>query len=438
MMRKKALLLLTSIFIATSPITVLAEDINTFELSTYKKGMESEDIKLIQKALKKAGIYNHDEITSYYGEITKNAVKNFQLKYNLDADGVAGKSTLEKMEELGLFTYGNLTLPFYEKDIHHEDVKILQKALREEGFYNNDFETTYFGPDTEEAVRRFQKKYDLYVDGIVGHSTIDKMVALGLVTNNKRANGVNNKFIGSLSLTIYEKGMKHPEVKIIQQALKKCVDFNEDFTTYYGSTTEKAVKDFQKKYKLKADGVVGSSTIEKMKELGLVTYKVSRGNVKRGYGEYLDWWKQVKKMLKRNKTILTIQDLETGLKFKVKYTAGSNHADVEALSKKDTSIIKKIWGGFSWERRPVLVALNGRRIAASMTAMPHAGVEGKTGGKYVSGRSGGYGYGYNFDFIKGNGMSGHIDLHFKNSQRHKDDKKDPKHQAAIKRAAGLK
>ncbi len=135
---------------------------------------------------------------------------------------------------------------------------------------------------------------------------------------------------------------------------------------------------------------------------------------------------------------MTVQDFETGLQFKVKYTAGSNHADVETLTHNDTNIMKKIWGGFSWERRPVLVFLNGRTIAASMTAMPHAGVEGKTAGQTVSGRSGGYGTGYNYDFVKGNGMSGHVDIHFKNSLRHKDNRQDSKHQSAIKKAAGLR
>ena len=234
--------------------------------------------------------------------------------------------------------------------------------------------------------------------------------------------------------------MSHPEVKIIQQVLKQCGTFNEEsYTTYFGDATENAVKDFQRKYELDVDGVVGGSTLEKMKSLGFITYSlVSRGNAKRGYGEYLEW-KTVKKMLVRNKTTMTVQDLKTGSKFKVKVTAGSNHADVETITKNDTNAMKKIWGGkFSWERRPVLVYVNGKVIAASMTAMPHAGVESKTAGKNVSGRSGGYGYGYNFDFVKGNGMSGHVDIHFKNSRRHKDNRKDPKHQASVKIAAGLK
>lgn len=433
-MRKTVAAILTSICLLSTTSTALAAESQYLNLSSYKKGMEHQDIKVIQQALMKDGVFNHDELTTYYGSITENAVIKFQKKYGLTADGVIGKSTIEKMATLGLFTYGNLSLKVYKKSMTHSDIKIIQEALRDIGTYKGDDITTYFGSVTEMAVKDFQSMYGLDADGVVGGSTIKKMETLGLVTHNIGVTGV----IGNLTLAKYEKGMSHPEVKIIQQVLQQCDTFNEEsFTTYFGPATEKAVKDFQSKYGLAVDGVVGGGTLEKMKSLGMITFTVSRGSAKRGAGEYLDW-KDVKKKLVRNKTILTVQDLKTGSKFKVKVTAGSNHADVEPTSKNDTNVIKKIWGGFNWDRRPVLVYLNGRVIAASMTAMPHAGVESKPAGKNVSGRSGGYGYGYNYDFVKGNGISGHLDIHFKNSRRHKDNKKDPKHQACVKISAGLK
>ncbi|MCT4563093.1 MAG: peptidoglycan-binding protein [Maledivibacter sp.] len=433
-MKRIVAAILTSICLISTTTTAFAAESQYFKFSSYKKGMDNTDIKVIQEALKKDGVFNHNELTTYYGTITENAVISFQKKYGLTADGIIGKSTIDKMDSLGLFTHGNLSLRVYKPGMTHSDIEIIQEALRDIGTYKGDSITTYFGSVTEKAVKDFQGMHGLASDGVVGGSTIKKMEILGLVTHNIGVSGV----LGNLTLAKYEKGMSHPEVKIIQRALKQCGTFNEDsFTTYFGSVTEKSVKDFQRKYGLAVDGVVGGGTLEKMKSLGLINFTVSRGSAKRGAGEYLDW-KNVKKLLVRNKTVLTVKDLSTGLKFKVKVTAGSNHADVEPVSKNDTNVIKKIWGGFSWERRPALVYLNGRVIAASMTAMPHAGVESKPAGKNVSGRSGGYGYGYNFDFIKGNGISGHLDIHFKNSRRHKDNKKDPKHQVCIKKAAGIK
>ncbi|KXG77883.1 hypothetical protein AN619_03370 [Thermotalea metallivorans] len=242
------------------------------------------------------------------------------------------------------------------------------------------------------------------------------------------------------SKQVYKLGMNHRDVQVIQEALKKDGVFkNSRMTTYFGPITQRAVKDFQKKYGLKADGVVGKATIAKMEFLGLFENRaeaISRGS-RRVRGEYLDWWSQVSKMIQRN-DVLKIEDVETGKTFRVMVTAGTNHADVEPLTKEDTSVIKDIWGGFRWDRRPVLVYAGDRVIAGSMTAMPHAGVDGLPGGQTVSNRSGGYGRGYNFDFVKDNGMDGHIDLHFKNSLRHKDDKQDPKHQQAVQKAAGIR
>jgi hypothetical protein len=150
--------------------------------------------------------------------------------------------------------------------------------------------------------------------------------------------------------------------------------------------------------------------------------------------ELLDWWTQAKNVFKIGTTAV-VQDVRTGKTFRIVRTMGSNHADCEAASKADADIIKSIWGGFSWDTRPVIVNIGGRRLAASMSSLPHAGVDSAPAFKVVDNRSEGYGRGENLDTIKGNGMDGHFDVHFLNSTRHKDGKVDPRHQAAIKEAA---
>lgn len=151
--------------------------------------------------------------------------------------------------------------------------------------------------------------------------------------------------------------------------------------------------------------------------------------------ELLDWWKDAQYVFPRGASAV-VQDLYTGKTFKIVRSMGTNHADSEAASKADTEIIKSIWGGFSWTRRPVIVIINGRRLAASMSAMPHAGIDALPAYQTVDNRSDGYGRGENLDVIKGNGMDGHFDIHFLNSTRHKDNQIDPQHQAMIKIAAG--
>lgn len=132
-------------------------------------------------------------------------------------------------------------------------------------------------------------------------------------------------------------------------------------------------------------------------------------------------WSEASKVIPRG-SVVTIEDVYTGKKFQIKRTFGTNHADVEALTKSDTQMIKQIWGGFTWERRPVIVHTKGRRLAASMSGMPHAGST--------------------LDAVKGNGMSGVMDLHFRGSRKHKEGNisatTDPLHQQAISKAAQYK
>lgn len=332
----------------------------------------------------------------------------------------------------------NLDFDLYKKGMENKDIRIIQQALKKDGVYNHGEFTTYFGDITEKAVIKFQKKYNLPSDGVIGDKTVNKMEVLGLFTANNGTTIVIN-FDGKE----YKKGTHHENIEKVQRALSIDGVFDEkEFTTYFGPVTEKAVKAFQKKYDLTPDGVVGIGTLTKMKSIGLIDFSVSkavsRGTNRSIYGEYLDWFKEVRNKLVKIGAVLEIQDLNTGLKFKVKATYGTNHADIEAASAKDTEIIKKIWGGFSWERRPVLVKINNRTIAASMNGMPHAGKEKYPEGQYISNRSGGYGKGYNYDKVKDNGMEGVVCLHFKNSLLHKNNKQDAKHQNAVKKAAGIK
>ncbi|MBS3994227.1 MAG: peptidoglycan-binding protein [Alkaliphilus sp.] len=268
--------------------------------------------------------------------------------------------------------------------------------------------------------------------------------------------GISSSFVSAeefiFSKNAYKVGMNHSDIKVLQEALRKDGSFTHGVTTtYFGTITERAVMDFQKRNGLLADGIVGKRTLNKMKELGIlltdvelnstaVAAPISRGTVSRSaaQGLYLDWFTELSKKIINRQDILVIEDVDTGKSFKVKVTAGTNHADCEALSIEDTEIMKDIWGGFSWDRRAVLVHKDDSVIAASMTNMPHAGVESKPGGETVSNRSGGFGRGYNFDFIKNNGMDGHVDLHFKNSRTHGSNRIDDQHQNAVKLAAGLK
>jgi LysM repeat protein len=131
------------------------------------------------------------------------------------------------------------------------------------------------------------------------------------------------------------------------------------------------------------------------------------------YGEYLDWWDGAQYVFATNK-IAKVTDFETGKTFNVKRTIGANHADCEPVTSNDTQIAKGIWGGFTWKTRAIIVEVDGRKIAGSMSFMPHG-----------------------IQYIDGNNFNGHFDIHFLNSTRHKDGLIDNYHQDMIRVAAGI-
>lgn len=154
--------------------------------------------------------------------------------------------------------------------------------------------------------------------------------------------------------------------------------------------------------------------------------------------ETINWWSEANKVFARG-IIAQVEDVYSGKKFMIKRTTGTNHADCETLTKEDTKIMKEIWGGYTWERRPIVLEINGRKLAASMAGMPHAGIDSAPALAVINKRSGGYGKGQNLDFIKDNEMNGVFDVHFPGSTRHMDRKAkavvDPEHQKAIQVAA---
>lgn len=241
-------------------------------------------------------------------------------------------------------------------------------------------------------------------------------------------------------------GSRGSEVTKLQTQLKKLGYFDVIPTGHFGSITKEAVKKFQRDKGLAADGIFGPRTAAALNNTGTSSRSsTSRTQIQSAAAkseketkiELLDWWTQASKIFTRGSNAKVI-DVRTGKSFNIKRTYGGNHADCETLTKEDTEIMKDIWGGFNWNRRPVIIEIDGRFLAASMAGMPHAGLDNKPVNATVSGRSGGYGRGTNLDTVKNNNMNGHFDVHFKNSRTHGSNKVDSAHQKAIKEAAAAK
>jgi hypothetical protein len=130
------------------------------------------------------------------------------------------------------------------------------------------------------------------------------------------------------------------------------------------------------------------------------------------FGELIPWEEADQLFPKYAKA--RIVDVDTRLSFRVQRRAGTEHADVQPLTKADTEIMKTIYQGkWSWQRKAIIVELeSGHRLAASMHGMPHgAGA------------------------ISGNNFNGHFCVHFLGSTTHGSKSPNTAHQIMVWKAA---
>jgi len=317
------------------------------------------------------------------------------------------------------------------------EVTKLQDDLRALGYFHVD-STGYYGPITAEAVRNLQRDYGLEQDGIAGPKTfslIDRL--LGRTGTYEQANRGESAISTS---QVLKKGMSGDSVMQLQNSLKALGYFYVEPTGYYGDITVSSVLNFQRDHGLEQDGVAGPKTLSAINNLlgrgdTRAEEPVSRGNTADASTYLVPWFGEAEYIFSIG-DVADVLDIETGLSFKVKRTYGYNHADVETLTQADTDILLSIYGGqWSWVRRAIVVTVNGRKMAASMAAMPHAGLDSQPANAYIDNRSGDYGTGYNLDAVKGNGMDGVFDIHFLNSKGHASNSVNQAHQDAVQKAA---
>ena len=360
---------------------------------SLRMGDSGSAVKDLQTKLKKLGYYD-GTVDSTFGSGTYAAVKAFQKKYNLTADGVAGSETLKKLDSAYKNADSDKDDDSLRKGATGSAVKDLQTKLKKLGFYNASIDGDY-GDTTVAAVKAFQKKYNLTADGVAGSETLKK-----LDTAYKNADSNTSTDDDSL-----RKGATGTAVKTLQTNLKKLGFYTAYVDGSFGSTTESAVKAFQKKYGLSADGVAGSATLKKIES---AVASASSGKITT---ERLDWFNGGKYVIP-NGAVFQIKDVSTGLIFSARRQSGGNHMDAEPLTAEDTAILKKINGGtFSWRRRAVLVKYNGHVYAASIYSEPHG-----------------------TNTILDNNFDGQFCLHFYGSKTHGTDRVDADHQKCVEQA----
>lgn len=120
-------------------------------------------------------------------------------------------------------------------------VRSLQQKLKQVGAFNGPI-TGFFGPQTEAAVRQFQRSQGLPVDGIAGPRTLNVLNA------------------ATTSFQPFSQGAKGERVREMQFRLLLLGHLNGSVTSNFDNTTKQALMAFQRSRGINPDGVVNRST----------------------------------------------------------------------------------------------------------------------------------------------------------------------------------
>ena len=134
-------------------------------MRTLRRGDRGEDVKVLQRALKRAG-YDAGTIDGIFGPRTEAAVRAFQRANGLTVDGIVGPRTWA-----ALAPYMEVEESWLRKGDRGPEVQMLQLALERAGFSPGALDGI-FGTRTDAAVRAFQRANGLQADGIVGPRTL--------------------------------------------------------------------------------------------------------------------------------------------------------------------------------------------------------------------------------------------------------------------------
>ena len=212
------------------------------------------------------------KVDGVYGTATANAVRGFQRKYGLTADGIVGQTTWKELyDEFLSIQSDNGTPNAYpgtplREGSAGQNVRLVQFWLKIARTVYTSLESVTvdgkFGAGTASAVRRFQRYFGLTADGVVGQTTWQKLYEV--------YNDIANRLLSS-SLRpgeypgVLRTGSSGTAVRELQFYLYLMSAYESSIPPVsidgkFGADTERAVRAYQRFAGLTVDGVVGRTT----------------------------------------------------------------------------------------------------------------------------------------------------------------------------------
>lgn len=275
--------------------------------SPLRRGSTGTNVRILQKQLSRIArdypSFGKPAVTGTFDEATENSVKKFQKQFSLTADGVVSRATWNKVSFIyvsvkdlaeltsegetaeGTQSAGGWPGTVLRRGSTGSSVEQVQFWLSDLAQFDSSLVRVTvdgsYGAATERAVRAFQQKQSLTADGAVGQRTWN---ALYTAWVDAQSDLGGTAWPG----TALRRGSAGMEVRLVQFWLRLAADNYSALRTVavdgsYGAATVSAVEAFQTLFGLTADGVVGRSTWNKLKEVGLaVANKIVDANVAPG------------------------------------------------------------------------------------------------------------------------------------------------------------
>ncbi len=231
-------------------------------------GMTGNDVYAMQVRLIELR-YLNGVADGVFGTETEEALKAFQKNNNLEADGVAGATTLRKLNGSARAATGVTPTPapagvvtLREGDAG-QNVYALQYRLFELGYYSGRIDGR-FTAQTTQAVIAFQQANGLTADGIAGSNTQSKLNrsdAVAAPSVSQDLSSTKPQITSTPEIAAMRRGDESEDVATLQKALKDLGYLSAEPDGQFGAETERAVKLFQEANGLTADGVAGRGTL---------------------------------------------------------------------------------------------------------------------------------------------------------------------------------
>ena len=413
------------------PVNTPLTDANVIVM---QNGTRGQAVERLQQRLMELGYYQCT-VDGVYDSNEIAAVRDFQKRNGLKADGIAGLDTQRLLySEQALPAAGSgivlpTPVPFTTPDMtvtlrsgsQGEYVRLLQERLIVLGYYSGAVDGNY-GSGTLRAVVTFQQFHGLGADGVAGRKTQEVLYSHNAKTYAQakptpaptpRPTATPKPNAGStvqtpVTIQLLKTGSRGEAVRQLQQRLAD-LGYLTVADGVYGPKTFNAVVSFQKKNGLTADGIAGAMTQNKLYSatavganggtVSLPSQSPSSGGSQAGSSSfrapdasqvrYANWYTEIRSRAKLMPDVV-IYDPDTGLHYNLHMFSFGKHADSEPVTKEDVEIMNRIIGEDDWSPKYVWVIFSDGRVYIGST----------------------HSKGHTVDHNNANGLTGHICLHF--------------------------